>query len=95
MTVSYELNTRWPDYGEPKIIGDKGYCALGYIFPPKKNNRYDTGWRQEVHGRIRKRVETVFSQLVEEGVRGTQAKTRPSLRLRVVLAVLAHNLIHP
>ena len=95
VTVGYELNVRWPDYGGPTLIGDKGYCALGYIFPPKKNTRYDTGWRQEVHGRKRKRIETVFSQLVEVGVRGTQAKTLPSLRLRVVLAVLAHNLVHP
>ena len=30
-TVGYELNRRWPDFGGPKIIGDKGYCSLGFF----------------------------------------------------------------
>ncbi|GGK17415.1 hypothetical protein GCM10008955_08660 [Deinococcus malanensis] len=42
-TVAYELNLCWPDFGGPQVIGDKGYCALGFIYPPKKNTRYDTG----------------------------------------------------
>ncbi|SMB85129.1 IS982 family transposase [Deinococcus hopiensis] len=94
-TVSYELNRRWPEFGGPKIIGDKGYCCLGYLFPPKKNTRYDNGWRQDRHPKLRKRIETVFSQLVEAQIRSVQTKTLPSLRLRVVLAVLAHNLAQP
>lgn len=95
LTASYELNAQWPQYGGPKIIGDKGYCCLGYIYPPKRNTRYDTGWRSDRHPRMRKRIETVFSQLVAEGIRSVQAKTLRSLQLRVVLAVLAHNLTKP
>lgn len=94
-TVSYELNRRWPEFGGPKIIGDKGYCCLGYVFPPKKNSRYDTGWREDRHPKLRKRIETVFSQLVEAQIRSVQTKTLASLRFRVVLAVLAHNLAQP
>ncbi|SMB97446.1 Transposase DDE domain-containing protein [Deinococcus hopiensis KR-140] len=41
--VSYELNRRWPEFGGPKIIGDKGYCCLGYLFPPKKTPAMTTG----------------------------------------------------
>ena len=94
-TVGYELNRRWPDFGGPKIIGDKGYCSLGFIFPPKTNTRYDTGWREDRHPKLRKRIETVFSQLVEAQIRSVQTKTLLSLRFRVVLAVLAHNLTQP
>ncbi|ACO48206.1 IS982-like element ISDds5 family transposase [Deinococcus deserti] len=93
-TVAYELNRRWADFGGPRVIGDKGYCALGFIYPPKKNTRYDTRWREDHHPKLRKRIETVFSQLVEAQVRSVQSKTLTSLRLRVVLAVLAHNLMH-
>jgi len=77
-TVSYELNQRWPEFGGPKIIGDKGYCCLGYVFPPKKNSRYDTGWRKNRHPKLRKRIETVFSQLVEAQIRSVQTKTLAS-----------------
>ena len=94
-TVGYELNARWPEFGGPKIIGDKGYCSLGFIFPPKSNTRYDTGWRENRHPNLRKRIETVFSQLVQTQVRSVQTKTVRSLRFRVVLAVLAHNLAQP
>lgn len=94
-TVSYELNRRWPDFDGPKIVGDKGYCCVGYIYPPKSNSRYDTGWRPDRHPKLRKRIETVFSQLVAEGIRSVQTKTLASLRLRVVLAVIAHNLTKP
>ena len=94
-TVGYELNRRWPDFGGPKIIGDKGYCSLGFVFPPKTNTKYDTGWRQDRHPKLRKRIETVFSQLVEAQIRSVQTKTLASLRLRVVLAALAHNLAQP
>ncbi|MFC6616491.1 IS982 family transposase [Deinococcus radiophilus] len=95
VTVSYELNLRWPEFEGPTIIGDKGYCCLGYVYPPKKNTRYDTGWRESRHPKIRKRIETVFSALVEAQIRSAQTKTLGSLKLRVVLAVLAHNLARP
>ncbi len=94
-TVGYELNRRWPDFDSPKIIGDKGYGSLGFVFPPKTNTRYDTGWREDRHPKLRKRIETVFSQLVEAQIRSVQTKTLLSLRFRVVLAVLAHNLTQP
>lgn len=95
LTVGFELNGRWPEFGGPKIIGDKGDAALGFVFPPQKNTRYDTGWRVSRHPKLRKRIETVFSQLVAGQIRSVQAKTLTGLRLRVVLAVLAHNLTRP
>lgn len=95
LTVAYELNQQWPACGGPKIVGDKGYACLGFVFPPKTNTRYDTGWREDRHPRLRKRIETVFSQLVAAQIRSVQAKTLTGLRLRVVLAVLAHNLSRP
>ena len=88
-TVSDELNRRWPDFGGPRIIGDKGYCCLGDVFLPKSTTRYGTGWRPGRHARLRKRIETMFSGLVEAQIRSVQTKTLRSLRLRVVLAVLA------
>ncbi|THF67671.1 IS982 family transposase, partial [Deinococcus sp. Arct2-2] len=42
-----------------------------------------------------KRIETVFSQLVEAQIRSVRTKTLLSLRFRVVLAVLAYNLTQP
>ncbi|RTR22837.1 IS982 family transposase, partial [Deinococcus radiophilus] len=39
--------------------------------------------------------EIVFSALVEAQIRSAQTKTLGSLKLRVVLAVLAHNLARP
>lgn len=95
LTVGYELNRKWADFGGPKVIGDKGYACLGFVFPPKKNTRYDSGWRDSRHPKLRKRIETVFSQLVEAQIRSVQTKTLASLRFRTVLAVLAHNLTQP
>ena len=94
-TVSYKLNRRWPDFDRPRIIGDKGDGCLGDVFPPKSTTRYDTGWRPGLHPRLRKRIGTVFAGLVEAQIRSVQTKTLRSLRLRVVLAVLAHNLTQP
>ena len=91
--VTYELNTLWPENAGPRIVGYKGSCTLGFTFPPKKNTRYDTGWRENRHPKLRKRIETVFSQLVVSQIRSVQTKTLISLRLRVVLVVLAHNLM--
>lgn len=78
-----------------EVIGDKGYAALGFVFPPKKNTRYDTGKRVSRHPKLRKRIEPVFSQLVAAQVRSVRTQTHPGLRLRVMLAVLAHNLGRP
>ena len=88
------LNLRWPEFSGPTISDDKGYCCLGFISPPKTNTRDDTGWR-ESHPKLRKRIETVCSQLVEAQIRSVQTKTLPALRFRVVLAVLAHNRTQP
>ena len=86
---------RWPEFGGAKIIGGKAYCSLGYVFSPKKNTRYDTGWRGSHHRKRRKRIETVLCQLVEAQIRSVQTKTLASLRFRAVLAVLAHHLTPP
>ena len=95
VAVSYDLCAHWVKYGGPEIIGDKGYCCLCYTYPPKKNSRSKGKWREEYHPKLRKRIETVFSQLVAEGIRSTQVKTLRSLQVRVVLAVLARNLTKP
>ena len=84
LTVGYELNRKWAQFGGPKVIGDKGYACLGFVFPPKKNSRYDSGWRDSRHPKLRKRIETVFSQLVEAQIRSVQAKTLASLHLWLV-----------
>jgi hypothetical protein len=94
-TVASELKARWGEFGESKIIGDLGYCSLGFVYPPKKNPRYDTGWRVSRHPSHRRRIETVFAQLVEAQMRSVQTKTVISLRLRTVLAVIANNLSQP
>jgi len=36
LTVGYEFNQRWIEYGAPKIIGDKAYQDGTYLTPPKK-----------------------------------------------------------
>lgn len=95
LTVGFELNGRWPEFGGPRITGDRSYAALGFVFPPQKNTRYDTGWRISRHPKLRKRIETVFSQPVAGQMRSVQAKTLTGLRLRVVSAVLAHNITRP
>ncbi len=95
LTVGFELNQRWLEFGGPRVIRDKGYAALGFVFPPKKNTRDDLGWRVSRHPKLRKRIETVFPQLVAGQIRSVQAKTLAGLRLRVALAVLAHNLTGP
>ena len=95
ITVSYDLCGQWVKYGGPEIIGDKGYCCFCYTHPIKKNSRGPTKWREDYHPKLRKRIETVFSQLVAEGIRSVQAKTLRSLQVRTVLAVLAHNLTKP
>ena len=92
LTVGYELNRRWVEYGAPKQIGDKAYQDGSYLTPPKKNARTtDPRWKDE-YASARKIIESVFSSLARAGVRFAQVKTLISLRLRVALTVLAHNL---
>lgn len=94
-TICYELNRRRPDFGGPRVIGNKGYCCLSDAFLSKSNTRYDTAWRLGRHPRLRKRIETVLAGLVEAQIRSVQTKTLRSLRLRVVPPVLAHNFTQP
>lgn len=90
--VLREMNTAWPAYGGPKQIGDKGYQSVWCLTPPKKNaKRPDPRWKPE-YAAARKCIESAFSVLVGAGVRWGQVKTMLSLRLKVALNVLAHNL---
>lgn len=76
----------------PKQIGDKGYQSGTYLTPPKKNAKHpDPRWKKEF-GAARKIIESAFSVLVSSGLRWGQVKTLASLRLKVALVVLAHNL---
>lgn len=92
VTIAYELNRRWSEFGGPKVVGDKGYSCVDSVTPPKKNAKHDTGWDETLHGPMRKRTETVFSQFAQAHIRWGQVKTQTALWLRVVLTVLAHNL---
>jgi len=91
-TVLCEMNKDWPSYGGPKQIGDKAYQSGTCLTPPKVNaRRIDARWRAE-YGAARKCVESAFSVLVGAGLRWGQVKTYLSLRLKVAVNVLAHNL---
>ena len=88
----------WRPYGRPftttgpKQIGDKGYQSGTCLTPPKVNaKQVDPRWKPE-YGAARKCVESAFSVLVGAGLRWGQVKTYLSLRLKVALNVLAHNL---
>ncbi|CAM3284378.1 hypothetical protein DEDE109153_09585 [Deinococcus deserti] len=62
------------------------------LTPPKVNaKRVDPRWKPE-YGAARKCIESAFSVLVGAGLRWGQVKTYLSLRLKVALNVLAHNL---
>jgi hypothetical protein len=87
-----QLNVRWAEYGGPRVLGDKGYVGTTYITPSKQNAKSPDPRNRPEYGRQRKRVETVFSQLIAEHIRVGQVKSLCSLRLKVTLAVLAHNL---
>lgn len=91
-SVLCDMNRDWPAYGGPKQIGDKGYQSGTCLTPPKVNaKRPDPRWKPE-YGAARKCVESAFSVLVGAGMRWGQVKTYLSLRLKVALNVLAHNL---
>ncbi|MBZ9750637.1 IS982 family transposase [Deinococcus sp. HMF7604] len=90
--VLCEMNREWSSYGGPKQIGGKGYQSATCLTPPKvEARRVDPRWRAE-YGAARKCVESAFSVLVGAGLRWGQVKTYLSLRLKVALNVLAHNL---
>ena len=91
-SVLCEMNRDWPSVGGPKQIGDKGDQSGACLTPPKVNaKRIDPRWKPE-YGAARKCVESAFSVLVGAGLRWGQVKTMLSLRLKVALNVLAHNL---
>lgn len=91
-TVGCLMNRDWPAYGGPKQIGDKGYQSGTYVTPPKKNaKRPDPRWKEE-YAAARKIIESTFSVLTGSGLRWGQVKTMRSLRLKVALLVLVHNL---
>ncbi|GGL11377.1 hypothetical protein GCM10010844_32580 [Deinococcus radiotolerans] len=86
------MNQAWSSYGGPKQIGDKGYLSGTCLTPPKKGaKRMDPRWKPE-YGAARKCVEAAFPVLVGAGLRWGQIKTLLTLRLKVALNVLAHNL---
>lgn len=92
LMAGYKLNEKWVDYGAPKLIGDKAYQDGAYLTPPKKNAiTLDPRWKKE-YGSARKIIESVFSSLTRAGIRFGQLKTHASLRLRVALTVMAHNM---
>ena len=78
-------------FGNPVFIGDKAYQSDHFVTPPKKNVRKPSRWKPEFAA-IRKRVETVFSQLTRAHIRSGQTSNYPALSARVALNVLAHNL---
>ena len=91
-TVGCIMNTDWPAYGGPKQIGDKGYQSGTYLTPPKNNaKQLDPHWKEE-YAAARKIIESTFSALAGSGLRWGQVKTMLSLRLKVALLILAHNL---
>ena len=91
-SVLCDMNVDWPAYGGPKQIGDKGYQSGTCLTPPKINaKRVDPRWKPE-YGAARKCIESAFSVLVSTGLRWGQVSFHLTLRLKVALNVLAHNL---
>ena len=79
--------------GQPIKLGDKAYISVSHDFitPPKKNSKLLSRWKA-AYSKLRKRVETVFSQLVNAHIRIAQYQTKQALEVRVALTILAHNL---
>ena len=91
-SAACQLNAKWIDFGCPKMIGDKAYVSASFITPPKINaTRVDHRWKKE-YGALRIKIERTFSWLVGVGLRTPQIKTLKSLKARVAIAFLAHNL---
>ena len=73
-------------------LAKKGDQSGTYLTPPKNNaKQIDPRWKEE-YAAARKMIESTFSALAGPGLRWGQVKTMLSLRLKVVLLVLAHNL---
>lgn len=90
-TVAKSMLHKAKILGNPIKIGDKAYVSPEFITPPKKNSTAPSKWKA-LYSRMRKRVETVFSQLVNMHIRIGQFQTLKALQVRVALTILAHNL---
>jgi hypothetical protein len=73
-------------------LGYKAYQSGTGLTPPRVNAKHvDSHWK-EAYGTARKCIESAFSGLVGARLRCGQVKTYLTLRLKVALNVLAHNL---
>lgn len=72
-------------------LGDKAYQSKDFVTPPKSNAKHSSKWTPH-YSQLRKRVETVFSQLVAAHIRIGQFQTKTALEIRVALTILNHNL---
>lgn len=95
------------NYSQPLvIIGDKGYISrelssslksetgtdLIYLQKDNAKNQYSKKFRQVIF-KIRRRIETTFSQLTEQlNIEGVKAKSFWGLRTRLQTKILAFNL---
>lgn len=77
--------------GNPIKLADKAYLSLDFLTPPKKNSKAISRWKAH-YSKIRKQIETVFSQLVNAHIRLAQYQTKKALEVRAALTILAHNL---
>jgi len=77
--------------GKPLKLADKAYVSADFITPPRKNSKRHSRWKAH-YSKMRKRVETVFSQLVNAHIRIGQYQTLTALKVRSALTILAHNL---
>lgn len=77
--------------GNPLPLGDKAYLSKEFVTPPKQKTKAPTRWKPH-YSQVRKRVETVFSQLVSAHIRVGQFQTKTALEIRVALTILNHNL---
>lgn len=91
LTVGHGLNAHWTLYGAPRLIGDKADLDGSHLTPPKNKAKTSDPCRGDEDGTARNSIETTFSSLVRTGLRIAPVRSWPGLRLRVALAVLAHN----
>jgi hypothetical protein len=89
-TVAKSMLQKGKTLGNPIKIADKAYVSAEFVTPPKKNSTSPSRWKAH-YSKMRKRIETVFSQLVNMHIRTSQFQTLKALQVRVALAVLAHN----
>lgn len=77
--------------GNPIRLADKAYQSKDFVAPPKSNAKAPSKWKPH-YSQLRKRIETVFSQLVGAHIRVAQFQTKTTLKIRVALTILNHNL---